>query len=89
MDQPALFQSGDDFRLPARGGLYPLGENLAIVGVTESAGGHHACAIHGVALHGLVEAPQHFQGVRHGLGIKVAVAKDALAETCDFAILME
>src|SRR5258708_26644426 len=88
MDQPAFFQPGNDFRLPTRRGLYPFSKDFTVIGVTERAGGDNPRAIHGVALDRPMEAAQHFERARHGLGIEGAAANDASPHPGNLAVLM-
>ena len=89
VDEAALFQAGDDFHLPAGGGAHPVAKGAAVAGVAQGAGGDHAHAVGGVGLDGAMKAPQHAQGVRHGLRIERSVGEDALAQARDFAVFVQ
>ena len=88
MDEPAFFQSGDDFCFPAGGAADPIEESAAVARVTQGAGRDHAHAIGGVSLHSAVKSPQHLQGLRHGLRIERAIGKHTFAETRDLAVFV-
>jgi hypothetical protein len=36
-----------------------------------------------------MKTAQHFKGLRHGLGIKIAVTKNALAQPSNFTVLVK
>ena len=58
-------------------------------GVAQGAGGDHAHAVGRVRLGRAMKAPQHAQGVRHGLRIERAVGEDTLAQARDFAVFVQ
>src|SRR2546423_1644687 len=87
VNEAPFFQPGDYFYCPAGSRPDPFAENMAVAALTQGAGGHHADTVHGVALHGTVKTAQHFECLSHGLGAKVAIAKDTLAQPRYFAVL--
>ena len=89
MNQPAFFQSGNNFKVPASHGLYPFSEETCVIAVTQGAGADHARAFHRKALDRTMKTAHDFECLRHGLGIEVTVAKDTFTQTGDLAVLME
>ncbi len=56
MDEAALFQTGNDFDLPAGGRFDPCGESGAVAGVAHGGGGNDTDLIDHVKLDGFLEA---------------------------------
>jgi len=89
VDEPPFFQAGNDIQLPTGNRFEPLAKEPGIVAVTQGAGGDNARPFHSVALHRAMKTAQHLERMRHGLGIEVAVAKNAFTQACNFAVLVQ
>ena len=88
VDQPRLFQSGDDFDFPPGGRAHPLQKSPRVARVAQGAGGHHANRVRAFVLYRPMEAPQRFDGIVDGLGGEESVAKDTVAQASDLAVFM-
>ena len=89
VNQPAFFKSSNDFKVPAGGGLDPFGKEPGIVAVTQGAGADHARTLHSKTLHGAMKTAHDFKGLGHGLGIEIAVTKNAFTQPRNFTVLMQ
>src|SRR5579884_2135345 len=89
MNEPAFLQAGDDVEMPAGNIFKPLGKEAAIVTVAQGASGYHAGALNRITLHRAMKPPENFQGMRHGLRIKAAIAEHAFSQPRDFTVLMQ
>ena len=89
MNEPAFFQAGDDFHVPAGFGLDPRLKGRAVAGVAHGRGGHHANLVHSMRLHRALKALERAQRGRHGLRRNQPGLKDAGAEPRHLAILGE
>src|SRR5512142_2275674 len=89
MNQAAFFQSRDDLDFPARGSAYPVEEGATVAGIAQRAGRNHTHFVARVRLCSTMKAPEHVQGMRHGLRVERAAGKDAFAQPRDLAIFVE
>ena len=89
VNQPALFKPGNDLKVPTGYRLHPLRKEPCVIAVTQGAGSHYARALNRITLYRAMKTPQDLQGLGHGLGIEIAIAKDTFTQTSDFAVLMK
>ncbi len=89
MDEPRLFESGDDLQVPSRLGLDPGDKCLSVPCIAQRGGGNRAHTVRGCLLHCLVETFEGAQGAGHRIGRDHSALEDAGAEARHFAIFVE
>src|ERR1041384_3539706 len=89
MNQTALFQAADNFKVPASNRFHPLCKQAGAVAVTERAGPDNTRALHRITLHCAMKTSQDLKRLGHGLRIEIAVAEYTFTQACNLAILMQ
>ena len=89
VNQPSLFESGDDLEIPASGRLDPLREGGRVARVAAGRRGDHPDLIDYVELDRFVKALERLDGAGHGFGRDHTGLEDALAEPGNLAVLVQ
>jgi hypothetical protein len=89
VDEPALFQAGDDLDIPTGLGLHPGLEGRCVAGVAHGRCGYHTNLVHPVQLHRTLKPLESAQRSCHGLGRNRPRLEDAGPQPRHLAVFSE
>src|SRR5262245_32948003 len=89
MDEPRLFESGNNLHSPAGGRAHPFQKRLRVARVAQRAGGHHPHRVGPQPLCRSMETAQYLHRLGHRFGCQKIGSEYSFTQASDFAVVVD